>query len=208
MQSGNTEGTALDAATKPVRRTFPHRSDEIRKRIKFVTKYRTRSLDLRCMGLTSLPKEAFGLASLEEIFLNENNLSDISPEIGRFRSLKRLHLNSNLLTSIPNELGQLHALEFLNLPNNNLCILPDCFAELQFLQHLDIRCNDIRSIPATLREIESLKTLAVEGNVELESRFGLDGCDARQILDTYFTEKPHSHFSRDSVARSLDNRAT
>ena len=186
MQPGNTEDKAPDAAAGPARREFPHRPNEIRKRIQLVTKYSTRSLDLRCMGLTSIPKEAFGLANLEEIFLNENNLSDISPKIGRFSGLKRLHHNSNLLTSIPDELGHLHALEFLNLPNNNLCLLPDCFSELQRLKHLDIRCNDVRSLPATLREIDSLKTLAVEGNEVLESRFGLSGCDARQVLDTYF----------------------
>ena len=58
------------------------------------------------------------LSKLEMLYLHNNNLTSIPPELGQLSNLKWLDLDNNNLTSLPPELGQLSNLKELYLGNN------------------------------------------------------------------------------------------
>lgn len=177
MQTKNSPNSTFE------HRDYPPRPDEARRRIQYSIDHNTTSLDLRCMGLASLPEEIFDLVELEQIFLRNNSLSKLPAEISH---LKQLHLHSNVLTHLPEELDELHALEILNLPNNMLTGIPDSISNLRRLRHLDLSSNNIRFLPATLNELDSLKTLVIEGNDELDIPPELSSHNPKEILSFYF----------------------
>ena len=58
------------------------------------------------------------------MYLSNNNLRSVPPEIGNCVNLVTLWLNNNELTSVPAELGNLLALEMLDVSENDLTTLP------------------------------------------------------------------------------------
>ena len=61
---------------------------------------------------------------LQSLFLSSNQLSSLSPEIGKLTSLRSLALGNNQLSSLPPEIGKLTSLRSLALGNNQLSSLP------------------------------------------------------------------------------------
>ena len=71
------------------------------------------------MGGT-IPPELGGLSNLEQLLLNDNQLSG-SVQVGRTLQLRSLLLSSNQLSGeIPSELGELSNLQDLSLGGNEL----------------------------------------------------------------------------------------
>ena len=66
-----------------------------------------------------------GLASLEYLYLTDNDLSSLPREIGGLSNLTHLYLGHNQLVELPPEMGQLANLTQLNLDRNLLTTLPD-----------------------------------------------------------------------------------
>ena len=62
------------------------------------------------------------LSNLKGLWLDNNNLTSLPPELGQLSNLKGLWLNNNKLTSVPPELGQLSNLERLDLDKNNIFV--------------------------------------------------------------------------------------
>ena len=62
------------------------------------------------------------LSNLTWLWLNNNNLTSIPPELGQLSNLEGLSLYNNNLTSLPPELGHLSNLKWLYLYNNNLFV--------------------------------------------------------------------------------------
>jgi len=72
-----------------------------------------------------LPAEFWQLSNLQSLNLFNNNLLELSPQIGQFRPLRWLGLGGhNNLTSVPPELGNLTSLDEMYLNGNKLTSLP------------------------------------------------------------------------------------
>jgi len=105
-----------------------------------------------------------GLASVEELHLNGNQLTSAPPELGRLSTLKALALANNPLTSIPRELGDLTNLELLFLYANQLTSIPPELGNLDNLRRLDLDRNRLTSIPPELGRLANLSWLFLAGN--------------------------------------------
>ncbi|KAG2389104.1 hypothetical protein C9374_014504 [Naegleria lovaniensis] len=71
-----------------------------------------------------LPPNLFQLTQIEALYLQNNELSEISEEIGNLQNLTELDLFNNKLTSIPSSIGKLVKMKRLCLDNNDLRTLP------------------------------------------------------------------------------------
>ncbi|MBY8982317.1 MAG: leucine-rich repeat domain-containing protein [Candidatus Lokiarchaeota archaeon] len=71
-------------------------------------------------NLLNLPESIGYLTSLEELYLENNELKFIPESIGNLTSLKWLYLNNNQLVDLPEVLVNLTSLQTLGLKDNPL----------------------------------------------------------------------------------------
>jgi len=83
----------------------------------------------RC-GLHTLSAGVGGLASLEELDISCNSISEVPSEISKCAQLRVVDMSHNQLETITNDLVAASGLHFLNLSHNRLATLPSIFAEL------------------------------------------------------------------------------
>ena len=101
---------------------------------------RARAAELR--AALQLPSESMDLLlELEEISLDNLQLSAIPEYIQSMSCLTCLHLSNNSINALPGWIGDLENLEQLALGNNKLRELPTEMCKLRNLQHLDVRMN-------------------------------------------------------------------
>lgn len=87
---------------------------------------------------------------LTSLYLNDNNLTRIPPEICRLTCLLQLDLSCNKLRNLPAEIGELTTLRELLLHNNFLRALPFEMGKLFKLQILGLKGNPLASDVMTL----------------------------------------------------------
>ena len=122
-------------------------------------------LDLVDFGLTgAVPAEVGRLSALEELDLNDNQLTSLPAEIGQLTLLETLNLRGNQLTSLPAEIGQLTALLLLDLEENQLTSLPAEIGQLGSLLSLTLEGNQLTSLPAEIGQLASLESLTLDHN--------------------------------------------
>ena len=68
--------------------------------------------------------ELIKLSYLKELYLSNNNISVIPPEIGQLSQLEKLDLSNNKISIIPSEIEQLSQLKELYLFLNNISVIP------------------------------------------------------------------------------------
>jgi len=105
-------------------------------------------LDLRDLGLSSLPPAIGMLAQLRTLRLGGNRFDAVPPMISRLTQLRVLGLERNLLCELPRWLGGLTQLRVLSVSHNRLASWPDFVAGLPHLALLWIEHNGIASLPA------------------------------------------------------------
>lgn len=72
-----------------------------------------------------VPETVWEQADLETLVLADNDLSEVSEQIGHLKRLRTLDLGHNQLTGVPDSLGDLDGLtDFLYLHDNRLSSLP------------------------------------------------------------------------------------
>ncbi|GAB2268957.1 hypothetical protein Dimus_003892 [Dionaea muscipula] len=102
---------------------------------------RVTTLNLTGMGLTgSLPASIANLTALNHLWVADNKLSGLIPDLTSLMLLETLHMENNLLEgSIPESLGKLRSIRQIYLQNNNLDgEIPE---SLKNRQDLDIRLS-------------------------------------------------------------------
>ncbi|CAM9515707.1 unnamed protein product [Ectocarpus fasciculatus] len=155
----------------------------------------TRRLDLstwanRRQGdflLSRVPRTVWHLTGLQELWLTNNDIQMLPPQIRELRYLRTLGVGRNRISRLPGELGLLPDLEHvyaennwlstlpkelatcrnlreLRLDRNQFSRLPDCVPELRSLEVLDLRGNSIETLPPDLKFLRSLLDLDLEGN--------------------------------------------
>ncbi|CAH8576252.1 unnamed protein product [Schistosoma margrebowiei] len=109
---------------------------------------RSCSLDLKNRNLKEIPDRISDLPNLQKLYISDNCLKSISPDILRALSqLRWLDLRDNNLTSIPPEIKHLEELQTLLLDNNKIKILPPELGLLKKLSVLHHRNNPIEFPP-------------------------------------------------------------
>lgn len=102
--------------------------------------------------IRNLSPSLWRLDFLTALFLNDNHLTKIPPEISKLAQLKQLDLSSNKLRSLPSELGDLVTLRELLLCNNSLRLLPNELGKLFQLQTLGLQGNPLPQDVLTINE--------------------------------------------------------
>ncbi|CAH8857200.1 unnamed protein product [Trichobilharzia szidati] len=106
-------------------------------------------LDLSSSKLKEIPSQVLNISNLQKLYLANNCLEALTPEILKSLShLRWLDLRDNCITNIPPEIKYLENLQTLLLDNNKITILP---VELGFLEKLSVlhhRNNPIEFPPA------------------------------------------------------------
>ena len=129
------------------------------------------SLDLSNYSpkITALKADDFdGLSSLEELYLDNNDLSNLPEDIfNGLSSLEILHLHQNGLSSLPvGMFSGLSALRELSMFYNGLSSLPmGVFSGLSALRLLDLSHNGLSSLPmGVFSGLSALRELYLHGN--------------------------------------------
>ena len=115
--------------------------------------------------LGCVPPLLWRQTSLETLVLADNDLFELSEEIGSLKRLRMLDLGHNKLTRVPDALGALDSLtDFLYLHDNRLASLPPALASLTKLRYLNISDNAFELLPECVTRMSRLLELRVAGN--------------------------------------------
>ncbi|KAM5468169.1 hypothetical protein MauCBS54593_004910 [Microsporum audouinii] len=130
---------------------------------------RLRSLNLSKNRLDTMEtlEVVFGIESLTELKLAENNLSGtLAPEVGRLVRLEVLDLHGNSLTGLPDSIADLTALRILNLSENRLSSLPLMAMKDLPLTELNVWKNRLDGyfFPKAFKRHDTLQILNVATN--------------------------------------------
>jgi Leucine-rich repeat (LRR) protein len=115
-------------------------------------------------GLTFLPPELESLKCLTQLHLQNNKIEFLPGWIGELTALDKLCLSHNCLTQLPPEIGRLSALTVLSLFNNYLTSLPSEIGRLHSLQSLFLNDNRLLSVPWQIGNLFSLSVLHLNNN--------------------------------------------
>ena len=105
-------------------------------------KCRWTGLELRG-PIKNLSSTLWTFTYLKALYLNDNNLQRIPPDIALLKNLVHLDLSGNKLRSLPAELGDMIHLRELLLNNNAFRLLPCELGRLFLLQTLGISGNPL-----------------------------------------------------------------
>ncbi|CAL8386838.1 unnamed protein product [Boreogadus saida] len=88
----------------------------------------------------------------------------LSSSLWRLSHLTALYINNNHLTSLPPDIACLHRLEYLNVSCNQLCTLPSEIGTVVSLRELHLNENKLSVLPFELGNLFQVHTLGIEGN--------------------------------------------
>jgi Leucine-rich repeat (LRR) protein len=115
--------------------------------------------------LGRVPEWVWVRTELETLVLADNELSEISNQIGRLKNLRMLDLGHNALTHLPDALANLDGLtDFLYLHDNRLTSLPSSLARLTKLRYLNISENAFEAWPESISSMTNLIELRASDN--------------------------------------------
>ncbi|GJN11593.1 hypothetical protein PR202_ga29794 [Eleusine coracana subsp. coracana] len=181
-------------------------------------------LSLCNCGLLVLPVELTRLPLLEKLYLDNNKLSVLPPEVGALRNMKVLSVDSNMLVSVPAvELRQCVLLEELSLEHNKLVRPLLDFRSMSKLRVLRLFGNPLEFLPEILplhnlrhltlaniriEALESLKSVTVQIETENSSYF----IAARHKLSAFFSlvfrfSSCHHPLLASALAKIMEDRS-
>jgi len=115
--------------------------------------------------LGQVPPWVWEKTAAETLVLADNDLTEISAEIGNMRQLRMLDLGHNKLATLPDVLGDLTSLsDFFYLHDNKLNSLPPTLDRLTKLRYLNISENAFETFPECVCGMSSLIELRVSDN--------------------------------------------
>ncbi|MGB6942175.1 MAG: leucine-rich repeat domain-containing protein [Bryobacteraceae bacterium] len=125
----------------------------------------SKNLSLWKKHLGHVPEWVWQRTGLETLVLADNDLPELSDQIGSLKNLRMLDLGHNRLTSVPDALATLDGLtDFLYLHDNQLTSLPQSLAALTKLRYLNISGNSFEALPESITGMASLIELRASDN--------------------------------------------
>ena len=103
------------------------------------------------------------LIHLDEIFLDSNEIEDLSLFVRGLEKAELYSLQGNDIKIIPSNIGMMDRMKNLFLSNNRITQLPPAIGQAKNLTKLYLRNNKLKSIPLELRLL-SLEQLDLMGN--------------------------------------------
>ncbi|WP_100900079.1 leucine-rich repeat domain-containing protein [Nostoc flagelliforme] len=108
--------------------------------------------------------EKAGKEKATKLYLSNNQLSSLPPEICQLSNLTELHLSNNQLSSLPSKIWQLSNLMVLDLAHNQLSNLSPEICQLSNLTTIDLRNNQLSSLPPEICQLSDLTMLLLDNN--------------------------------------------
>lgn len=116
-------------------------------------------------SLANLPPELELLQNLQILALDFNNFKILPPVVCSLKQLSILYLGNNRLKDLPQELSFLQNLHTLWIEANYFTFLPVVICELPLLKTLHAGYNPIRNIPTELKNLRELKSIWMSGTL-------------------------------------------
>ncbi|HRK91401.1 MAG TPA: COR domain-containing protein [Anaerolineales bacterium] len=167
---------------------MPQTPEEIAlERIRQAAESGAETLDLKRLGLKSLPDELWELTHIKELDLQDNQISELPKNIEKLVNLTKLDIDRNRIPILPRELWNLSKLNKLyisgnlleNIPaelweNNRwvelgigefkLTYVPEKLWQLNRLDRLEFYGNQLASLPREIGQLQNLTQLDLSSN--------------------------------------------
>ncbi|XP_070209398.1 protein scribble homolog isoform X4 [Littorina saxatilis] len=120
------------------------------------------SVDRRHWGLTAIPDDVLRYArSLEELFLDANQIKDLPRGFFRLVQLRKLSLSDNEIGRLPQEISSFINLMELDVSKNEICEIPESIRFCKNLQVVDFSSNPLSRLPDGLSQLRNLTHLGL-----------------------------------------------
>lgn len=114
--------------------------------------------------LTELPPEISSLENLVHLDISKNQISEIPTDTPFPKTLKSLKMSGNKLTKIPIGLFPLTTLESLEVQENAIPYIPEDYHFPKSLKSINLSNNQLSSLPATLQDLNELRSIDISNN--------------------------------------------
>ncbi|XP_051011849.1 leucine-rich repeat-containing protein 69 [Acomys russatus] len=125
----------------------------------------TKIITLSRKKMTKMPSGLEKLPGLRTLYLQNNFICKVCPELSTLTKLTLLNMGNNLFEEVPEELKHLKSLKKLHLFGNRICrIAPGVFDGLQELVLLNLNGNRLTSLPQEISRLRNLTYLSISHN--------------------------------------------
>lgn len=115
--------------------------------------------------ITQIPSGFLHLNNLKVLGLAKNQIAAIPQDISLLKNLYALYLSYNKIIHIPDSFFDLSKLKLLYLDHNQITEISDRISQLQNLVNLDLSNNQIRRVPAVISQLLNLESLNLSYNL-------------------------------------------
>ncbi len=133
-------------------------------RIELCLQSKSETLDLKNLGLNSIPREIGQLKFLRVLKLTSNNLITLPFEISHLSNLRQLYLGNNKFATLPLHLKNLNSLQELYAFNNQFNKFPSVLSEIPSLEELSLSSNKISFLPPEISLLVNLRKFDLFNN--------------------------------------------
>lgn len=155
--------------------------------------------------LESVDPSLYNMPALNELQLQENELSVIPAGISKLHGLTKLSFYKNKIRELPKDLFEMN-LKVIDLYYNELEVVPEAIAKLKKLEILYLAHNKIYSLPESIGELTNLDQFYIHHNrlsVLPHSISKLSGLKTARVNDNYLSEFP-AQFLQMAGLKDLD----
>ncbi|XP_033096866.1 erbin-like [Anneissia japonica] len=139
------------------------------------TKEDIKELDFRHCNLHSVPEEVYDFElSLEELYLDSNNIKDLTVSLFHCQQLRKLSVSDNELYSVQSGIASLILLQQLDLSKNGIVSIPENIKCCKNLSVIDLSVNPLGKLPEGFTHLTNLTQLYLNDTIlkYLPANFG------------------------------------
>ncbi|KAK3879449.1 hypothetical protein Pcinc_015982 [Petrolisthes cinctipes] len=114
--------------------------------------------------LSELPRELFYCHGLKTLGLSDNELTSLPPAVASLINLNTIDLSKNAISDIPDNIKGCKQLSVVDASINPLCRLPEGFTQLLSLQELYLNDTFLEYLPANFGRLSRLRILELREN--------------------------------------------